>query len=207
MGLDPDFVWLKDTVFNDYSQFGEDGVLQAIFSRIGVANEWCFECGAADGLFFSNTRRFIEQGWSGVLVEADDAAFRRLIQNNAGFGDRVKCVHEKIDASHRLDGILYQCGAPLDLDLAVIDIDGQDYYAFNQMLQYRPRVVIVEYDINADDDFIPPLGGNGQAGILAILKLAAGKLYDLVYANRCNGIFVQKMLSRPLRGRREDMLK
>ncbi len=205
MTPDPDFVWLEDMVFNDYSQFGEDGVLQAIFSVIEPANEWCFECGAADGLFFSNTRRLIEQGWRGILVEADPKAFARLVVNNAN--DRVTCCNYLVGDSHRIDGLLHRSGAPLDIDLVVIDVDGQDYFLWNSILQYRPRVVMIEFDQNADEDFIPVLGGPGQAGSLALRKLAAGKFYDLVHANKCNGIFVQKKLARLLRGTREEMLK
>lgn len=198
MILDPAFAWLGDAVFNDYSQFGEDGVLQAIFSAIGAENEWCFECGASDGLFFSNTRRLIERGWSAVLVEADKPAFNRLLQNNAQFGDRVTCINELLGSSHRIDGILAHAGAPIHIDLAVIDVDGQDYYLFNSIMRYRPRVVMVEFDRNADGDFIPSLGGPGQAGGLAIQKLAAGKFYHLVYKNFCNAIFVQNRIVMPL---------
>jgi hypothetical protein len=205
--IDRKFAWLADMAFNDYSQFGEDGVLQAIFSAIGPANEWCFECGAADGLFFSNTRRLIESGWRGVLVEADGSAFERLVENTERFGDHVACINRLIDASHRIDGILYSAGAPLDIDLAVIDVDGQDYYLFNSILQYRPRVVMIEFDQNADEDFIPTLGGPGQAGSRAISKLANGKFYDLVFANRINLIFVQKHLAHLIRFGREEILQ
>jgi len=191
------FDWLKDFAFNEYSQFGEDGVLQAIFSVIRPANEWCFECGAADGLFFSNTRRLIERGWKAALIEADRGAFDRLVDNSFPYTG-AKCVNETVDAKHRLEGILERCGVPTDLDLAVIDVDGQEYYLFNSLLRYRPRVVLIEFDANAEEDFIPTLGGQGQAGALAICRLAAGKFYTEVYRNFCNLIFVQQPLDRLL---------
>jgi hypothetical protein len=196
------FGWLSDLAYNEYSQYGEDGVLQAIFSVIRPMNEWCFECGAADGLFFSNTRRLIEQGWHAALIEADPIAFARLQENCRQFGDRVKCVNEKVDAGHRLEGILDRCGAPTDLDLAVIDVDGQDYYLFNSLMRYRPRVVQIEFAPNAEEDFLPPLGGEGQAGLLTMRRLAAGKFYTLVYRSWCNLIFVQQPLDRLLDGQR-----
>lgn len=195
------FEWLDDFAFNLYSQFGEDGVLQAIFSVIGAENEWCLECGAADGLLFSNTRRLIEQGWKGVLIEADEAAFARLVENNGAFGERVRCVRQMVDDTHRLDGILHRCGAPLDLDLAVIDVDGQDYYLWNSLLQYRPRVVLIEFDHNADEDALPTLGGQGQAGELTINRLGCGKFYTRVHRNTCNMIFIRRPLDRLLRER------
>ena len=69
------FRWLEDrasrTDINVYSQFGEDGILAAIFEKLGTCNKWVLECGASDGVFFSNSRKLIEEGWNGVLVEAD----------------------------------------------------------------------------------------------------------------------------------------
>lgn len=192
------FEWLNAERRNDYSQFGEDGVLEAIFSVIGTANKHCIECGAADGLFFSNTRRLIEQGWNAVLIEADEKSFARLNANCQPFGDRVRIVNGLVDATNRLDDILGQLAVPIDLDLAIIDVDGQDYYLFNSLLGFRPRVVMVEFDPNVDDEFIPTLGGAGQAGAKAIHRLALGKFYTLVHRNWCNLIFVKQPLDRLL---------
>jgi hypothetical protein len=199
------FEWLADYAFNTYSQFGEDGVLQAIFSLIGAENEWCIECGAADGLFFSNTRRLIDYGWHAILVEASRSVFQRLVKNCEGFGERVICVPAQIDADNRLETVLQRCGAPVDIDLAVIDIDGQDYYVFNSLLRFRPRVVMVEFDRTADEDFIPLLGGEGQAGSRAIAALGAGKWYTEVYRSSTNIVFVKQPLDQLLSGTREEM--
>lgn len=203
----PDFAWLHHVAFNTYSQTGEDGVLQAIFAVIGQGKQWCFECGASDGLFFSNTRRLLDQGWRGLLIDADAESFARLQTNSAAFGDRVSCIFAKINDENRLESFLEQAGAPTDLDLAVIDVDGQDYYLLNSLLRYQPRVVLVEYDPNADPDFIPTLGGQGQAGWRAIFKLACGKLYTPVFQSKWNIVLVKRPFDRLLSGSKEQMLK
>ncbi len=197
--IDPGYAWLTETASNEYSQLGEDGILGAIFHVIGAANKWCCECGAADGLFFSNTRKLIEEGWTGVLIEGNEGEFSRLVDNSKPFGDRVKLMHTFVDRERRFDDILRAFGAPADIDLMVIDVDGQDYFLWNSMLRYRPRVVVIEYDIMAEDQwFCPTLGGQGQAGEHAIHRLATGKLYDLVWMNRFNMVFVTRLASRLL---------
>lgn len=192
------FGWLDGHACNSYSQFGEDGVLAAIFSVIGATNRWALECGAADGLFFSNARRLIEQGWHAVLVEADREEFARLEENSRPFGDRVRCVHERAGDQRSLDDILAACDAPADIDLAVIDVDGQDFYLLNALHRYRPRVVVIEFDPEADQAFQPTLGGAGQAGAFAIQRLAFGKLYAPVWRSYCNLILVKQPLDRLL---------
>jgi hypothetical protein len=195
------FDWLEKHPFNDYSQFGEDGVLEAIFSVIGVSNQWCFECGASDGLFFSNTRRLLEQGWRGVLVEADKPLFDRLQKNSAAFGDRVRCVNETIGRDRRIESVLHESGAPRDIDLVVIDVDGQDYHLFNSLLRYRPRVVVIEFDCRSRcSDDLPAWGGAGQAGERAISKLAAGRFYTPVCRTHSNFILVKQPLDQKLDG-------
>lgn len=203
--IDPDYAWLADCFSNSYSQCGEDGVLDAIFHVMGAANRWCCECGAADGMFFSNTRKLIEEGWTGVLIEGDEGEFSRLVENSKPFGDRVKLMHTYVDRERRLDDILRGYDAPVDIDLMVIDVDGQDYYLWNSMLRYRPRVVVIEYNAITDDPwFCPPLGEPGQAGPFAIHRLATGKLYDLVWKNRFNMIFATRLTSRLLKGVRKS---
>ena len=192
--------WLSEAASNTYSQFGEDGIIDAIFRTIGVANQVCFECGAADGIFFSNSRRLIESGWSAVLVEADQEQFARLTANCDGFGERVVCVRASVGVDLGLEEILDKVDAPQDIDLVVIDVDGQDYHLFNSILRYCPRVVVVEYDPLADEDFIPGIGADGQAGLRAVRKLAAGKYYVEVCRTRTNLIFVRHPIEKAFLG-------
>jgi hypothetical protein len=182
--------------FNDYSQWGEDGVLAEIFNRIGTENKWCLECGAADGLFFSNTRTMIEQGWDAVLIESDPDTYERLTRNCSPFGG-VKCWNAAVDRANTLDNILAANGAPADIDLVSIDIDGQDFYALNAMLRFKPRVVVIEYG-QGDPDFLPTLGGEGQAGLHKITALAVGKCYVPVWRSATNLIFVKRPLEEKL---------
>lgn len=189
------FTWLERYASNKYSQYGEDGIIEAIFAHIVPANRWCFECGASDGIFFSNTRKLIHDGWNAILVEAEDQSFKRLTRNSGPFGERVRVCRDRITT---MDPVLSLAGAPADIDLVVIDVDGQDYYLFNSMLKFKPRVVLVEYDCQVDPDFIPDYGEEGQAGLTAMRKLAAGRFYTEVYRTWSNLILVKQPLDRLL---------
>ena len=189
--------WLANEGMNVYSQFGEDGVIDAIFSRIGVENSWCFECGAGDGIFFSNTRRLIEMGWTAVLVEADRVKYAALRENSAAFGDRVMSCCTRLE---QIDPLLASVGAPADIDLAVIDVDGQDCHLFNSMLRFHPRVVMIEFDPNAVRGFIPAIGCPGQAGVEALHEIAYGRFYTPVARTWNNLIMVAQPLDDLLLG-------
>lgn len=118
-----------------HSQGGEDGVLLRLFERIGTQHRRFVEFGAWDGLHLSNTANLrLHHGWSGLLMEGSDRAD----------GERVR--RERIDAEN-VEALFDRYDVPLDVDLLSIDIDGNDYWVWNALRRYRPRVVIVEYNV------------------------------------------------------------
>ncbi len=178
-----------ETAKNIYSQFGEDGVLAEIFRRIGTTNKQCFEVGAADGKWFSNSRRLIDEGWTGALIEADPSNWPELDKLD---GPNVHIFHGRAGVSgpDSLDARLTLARFDDKPDLGVIDVDGQDYYLWNSLLQHKPRVMVVEYDPNADPAFLPDLNGEGQAGFAAICSIAVSKGYFNAGVTQTNAVFV-----------------
>lgn len=189
--LDDRFLGIGTQARNVYSQFGEDGLVGAVLDRIGVKNQWCFEVGAHDGECLSNTRNFREQGWNCLLVESNAEHFGKLAIHAS---DRVYCVHEHIDRNS-LDRLLGDCGAPLDLDFGCIDIDGQDYWAWDGMVMYRPRVMLVEFALNENNgpEDVPALGDTTQrqATIGPILRMGRSKGYTAIAKTYVNAVFVR----------------
>lgn len=185
-----DAQWLVGRQRNDFSQFGEDGLIEAVFEQIGETNRWCFEVGASNGESLSNTKRWRDLGWNAVLIEADGA----LAQECRRFeSDRVKVVHERIGGDV-LDGILRRAGMPKNPDLGIIDIDGQDYWAWKRLV-CQPRVMLVEFGYWNKPEVIPPEGSADSqlaASFEAIVSLGIEKGYTAVARTYCNVLFVDK---------------
>lgn len=69
-----------------YTQNNEEAVITAYFT----SNEGrLLDIGSHDGVRLSNSRRLIENGWSGVLVEPSPFAFVELLANTKQFPERV----------------------------------------------------------------------------------------------------------------------
>jgi hypothetical protein len=177
---------------NSTSQFGEDGLIAECLDRFGAENQWCFEVGAHDGLFYANTHRLRCLGWNAVLIESDPELFARLTEQRS---EKVQCVNERIGPGS-LDTILSACGAPTDLDIGIIDIDGQDYWAWNGMCRFSPRLMLVEFEYGSDNgpDFVPELGGVGQASYKAIERLGISMDYTPLAKTTVNLLFVKTEL-------------
>ena len=211
--IDPKYTAFAKSInaFNVYSQFGEDGAIEAIFEKIGIENKWCVECGAGDGLFFSNTRRLIEQGWKSVQIEGDEKFYYPLklrYRNNPN----VMASHAMVglQADTRLDDVLsiFDTGMPnatlpIDFDLLVLDIDGQEYHVLNSLQKFKPRVLIVEYNPDADPMYIPepnapPAPPLDQAGRLAMGHVCSARGYEVICRTECNLICVRRDLAHLL---------
>ncbi len=174
--------WLAGKGENIFSQFGEDGLINATFDLIGEQHRTCFEVGAADGLFFSNTKRLRDNGWRALLIESIADQFEKLVEN----APESVCVHETITPNN-FAGLLQEFD---NYDLGVIDIDGQDYWLWQSMQENPPRVMLVEFCPYVKEDFIPELDGKGQASLGPILDLGRSKSYQPVARTYCNVLFV-----------------
>lgn len=188
--------WPMSCMRNITSQFGEDGIIETVLKLIGDGSKWCVEFGAWDGKLYSNTWNLINNyGWCGVLIEGDRKRYRELL---ARYSDnpRIICVNRFIQFQglDSIDNILGRTPIPKSFDLLSIDIDGNDYYIWDSMSAYNPRVVVIEYNPSIPDDieFIQPkdFKVNQGSSILSLTKLAQQKGYELIAATDGNLIFV-----------------
>lgn len=186
-----------------FSQNGEDGSLREIFRRIGAGNRFCVEFGIEDGTE-NCTRRLIEQdGWSGVWLEGSEASVASARQRFAAYPVRIENAF--IDAGN-IEALFAKAGVPAEPDLLVIDIDGNDYWVWQAIRAYSPRVVVMEYNASfgADTDWVLPYDPQHRwdfsnrygASLRALARLGAEKGYALVGCDSCgvNAYFVRRDL-------------
>ena len=180
------------------SQFGEDGIIEEIFKRIGISSQYCVEFGAGDGQNLSNSWMWLyEQGWAGTLIEPDVQQFDVMKTRYAGRGDIhliCKLISTDSTSLNSLDNILSKTGAPAGIDLMSIDVDGLDWHIWDSLKKFRPRVVIIECNPNIPNDVVfvqanDPSYGYGNSAA-AFVELAKMKGYELVAALCVNLIFV-----------------
>jgi hypothetical protein len=101
----------------------------------------------------------------------------------------------EFDGPNRLDNLIGEANFPIDFDLLSIDIDGADYFIW-ESVNFRPRVVIVEFNETIPNDVIfvqaKSMQINQGASLLALIELGKQKGYELICATVCNAIFVLK---------------
>ncbi len=191
--------YLLDSRKNICSQFGEDGILEKILEILpNESNPWCVEFGAWDGKFCMNTNNLIcNKGFCGVMIEGDKNKIPDLKKTFKDYEDKVYIFHRWIDfEENSLDNVLSETPIPQNFTLLSIDIDGEDYYVWESLKNYDPKIVIIEFNqtIPSNLSIVQEKGAGNHFGAsaLATCELAEQKGYELVSATDCNLIFVKK---------------
>ena len=105
-----------------YSQNGEGHILEYIFYNLG-SGKLFLDIGSGDGFILSNTRHLELMGWG---------------------GDRLDSINGKNVTVENIKDFNIDC----DTDLLSIDIDGNDYWIIDKLLQgpFTPFVIIAEFN-------------------------------------------------------------
>jgi hypothetical protein len=147
----PDNLLLKG--FKVYSQTDEDGIIEAIFDRIGGGKTFV-EIGSGNGTE-NNTHALLLKGWRGVWV---DGRADRIAYVRAEVGPSRDLLAEQAFVTREnvpvlLEDWLGRLGTR-EIDFFSLDIDGNDLHVLRAALGvFRPSVICVEYNAK----FPPPM--------------------------------------------------
>lgn len=177
------------------SQYGEDGILQALFNFKGVDRGYFCEFGAWDGRHLSNSFALYEAGWKGCYIEGSPSRFEDLKANISTPGMALVCAFVRSQGQNTLDRILAK-NMPDNtaLDLLSIDIDSDDLAIWKSLKAVRPRVVVIEFNptIPLDVHYQNPPGMNRGNSARAIYDFGTSIGYELVAATHCNLIMIDR---------------
>jgi glycosyltransferase involved in cell wall biosynthesis len=188
-----------------FSQNGEDGVLAEILTRIGSGGRYFVEFGAETGAEANCAILADVLGWSGLFMDCDDRLYPEL-ERKYRANEGVRTVKAMV-APDNLQELLDAAGAPLEPDVFCIDVDGADYWIWDSLERYRPRVIVIEYNSSLDPlrKLVQPVDAPAQwdgsdyygASLGALRALGERKGYRLVHTELCgvNAFFVREDLA------------
>lgn len=192
--------------FKVFSQSGEDGIIEEIFKRIGETNKIFVEFGVGDGTENNSLYLFLKN-WRGYWLDGNLSSINK-IKSRYDFllkPGKLLAQHRFITAEN-IEMALGDLGIPKEFDFLSIDIDGNDYWVWQAIVNYSPRVVAIEYNGNLGPEikwvmkYQPDYVWRGTSYFGASLKslelLGASKKYKLVGCSftGTNAFFVREDL-------------
>lgn len=199
--------------FKVFSQFGEDGIIQYLISRVPIINPVFVELGVED--YYESNTRFLLTGkkWAGLVVESDADCVEKIKRQKIYWQSRLKAASAFITREN-INRILTEAGIEGDIGLFSLDLDGNEYWIWQALEVVHPRIVVCEFNLRFGFEHaitIPyrpdfevrrahPSRFYHGASLPALCLLAEQKGYDFVgcTSERVNAFFVRKDVSHGL---------
>lgn len=192
--------------FQAFSQFGEDGITQEIFRRIGTTNRYFVEFGVETGVE-TNSTYLLYQDWKGLWIDGSVDNIQTIRQHFSGvIGKGNLTAIQGFITAENIEELFRKGNVPTEFDLLSVDIDRNDYYVWEAITHYRPRVVIIEYNsifrpgchfvVDYDPHAMWDGTSNTSASLEALYQLGLKKGYKLVASSfsGVNAFFVREDL-------------
>ena len=85
-------------------------------------------------------------GWNGLFIESAAEDYSRL-ERKYRSNPRITTLRALVTPT-TIEPLLRDAGVPPGFDLLSIDIDGNDFWVWQAMRSFKPRVVVIEYNAN-----------------------------------------------------------
>ena len=197
---------LNDAEFKVYSQWGEDGIIQYLISRIVIENKIFVEFGVQD-YSESNTRfLLVNDNWTGLVIDSSSESIKHIRLQEYYWKYDLTAICDFVTVDNIND--LISDTVTGSIGILSIDIDGNDYWIWNAISVISPQIVIVEYNssfgnqhavtIPYQPDFSREKAHFSRlywgASLPAFCHLASRKGYSYVGSNSAgsNAFFVRK---------------
>lgn len=136
---------LHEYEFKVFSQWGEDGIIQFLIANLPIKNKTFIEFGVED--FTEANCRFLlmKDHWSGLVLDGSRRNIDRLCSSYFYWRHQLQAKAAFITRDNAA-ALLDESGFDRELGILSVDIDGVDYYVLANLEQWRPSILIVEYN-------------------------------------------------------------
>lgn len=132
--------------FSGFSQNGEDGILDVLRKKLTSGNRYFIEIGAADGIENNSGWLLVAEKFNGLMIEGSEKLVERAKRTVLGFSIGAECHNMFVTKESVRD--IKALAFHHDPDVFSLDIDGNDYYIAQSILDngFKPKIFVVEYN-------------------------------------------------------------
>ena len=196
-----------DAEYRVFSQWGEDGIIDWLTTRVPIEREIFIEFGI-ENYTEANTRFLLmHRNWSGLVIDSSEANIGSIKHQEVSWRYKLKAATAFITREN-INGIFRENNISGDIGLLSIDIDGNDYWIWKVIDAVSPRIVVIEYNSRLGPDLSVTIPYDADfsrgpahysmiyygASLRALWKLGRQKGYQLICCNSAgnNAFFVRE---------------
>ncbi|MBS1974890.1 MAG: hypothetical protein JST13_11100, partial [Bacteroidetes bacterium] len=139
---------LQEVEFRVFSQWGDDGIIQYLVNKLDIPNKTFIEFGV-ENYKESNTRfLLINNNWSGLVIDGTKSNIDYIKHDVISWGFDIHATYSFItkDNINQLLKDFLDKGYNSKIGILSIDIDGNDYWIWDEINVVNPIIVIIEYN-------------------------------------------------------------
>lgn len=191
---------LADVEFSAFSQWGEDGIIDWLISKIPAIPKTFVEFGVSD-YREANTRFLLQlRNWRGLVIDSSSANIQNIRRQDISWRYQLDCFSDFITREN-INSLISRAHFYGEIGLLSIDIDGNDYWVWESITQVNPVIVVIEYNAVFGDlqpitvPYYPEFYRTKAhysnlyfgASLPALIYLGGKKGYDFVGSNTAGG--------------------
>ncbi|MEN9963069.1 MAG: hypothetical protein RL582_164 [Bacteroidota bacterium] len=181
---------VNEVEFQVFSQFGDDGIIQFLIGHLPIKNKTFIEFGV-ENYKEANTRfLLVNNYWSGFVIDGSPENVKQIVNDNiSGYFDlRSTC---SFITKENINELMSSVGFNPEVGLLSIDIDGNDYWVWNEMNVLHPDIIISEYNalFGFEDQITIPYKPDFVRGKSSPFSLYGSSLAALVQLAKKKGYF------------------
>ncbi len=139
---------IEDIEFKVFSQFGDDGIIQFLINKLEIDYKFFnfIEFGV-ENYQESNTRfLLINNNWSGLILDSSKDNVDQIKNNNFFWKHDLEAISCFVDVENINKIINDSKINKKNIGILSIDIDGNDYWIWNEINAIDPLIVIIEFN-------------------------------------------------------------
>jgi len=136
---------LNEVEFQVFSQFGDDGIIAWLTTKLPLPNKTFVEFGV-ENYREANTRfLLINKYWSGLVIDGNNENIKQIRneQIHTFYDLQPECAFITRD---NINIIISTSRFDKDVGVLSVDIDGNDYWVWEAINSINPIIVIIEYN-------------------------------------------------------------
>ena len=196
-----------------FSQWGEDGLIAYLASRVPIEDRSFVEFGVEDYREANTRYLLMTRNWRGLVIDGSAANISAIKADDISwrFELTARCAFVTRD---NINDLIGEEGFRGDIGLLSVDIDGNDYWVWQAIDVVQPRIVVAEYNslwgpdrkvtVPYDPEFVRGRKHYSNlyygASLAALEHLGRTKGYSLVGGNSAgnNAFFVRDDVRGPV---------
>src|SRR6266850_540986 len=136
---------LAEAEFKVFSQWGDDGIIQYLIGMVDISKEVFIEFGVENYTEANTKFLLMNNNWKGLILDGSQEHIK-VVKAARWFWKYDLTARAEFITRENINSIFEQEGFGGPIGLLSIDVDGNDYWIWNEINAVDPDMVIAEYN-------------------------------------------------------------